>query len=112
MVSKRELEYVNKYAKTVPFPGNNYAYDAMQMLINAYDTYIKNYQGKSYDFIFSNGEEINFQIFEKNLAHLFGIDYKTLIGMYKNNTFIDIYNDYDKYNNLKYDYYFVDYHFL
>ena len=56
MVSKRELEYVNKYAKTVPFPGNNYAYDAMQMLINAYDTYIKNYQGKSYDFIFSNGE--------------------------------------------------------
>ena len=80
MVSKRELEYVNKYAKTVPFPGNNYAYDAMQMLINAYDTYIKNYQGKSYDFIFSNGEEINFQIFEKNLAHLFGIDYKTLIS--------------------------------
>ncbi|MCI5984120.1 MAG: hypothetical protein MRZ35_02590 [Firmicutes bacterium] len=78
MVSKKELEYVNQYARLVPFPGVNYARDAMETLIEAYKTYVKNYQGKIYNFIFSNGEEINFQIFEKNLAHLFGIDYKNL----------------------------------
>ncbi len=78
MVSKKELEYVNQYARAVPFPGANYAYEAIETLIKAYKTYEENYQGKSYNFIFSNGEEIDFQILEKNLAHLFGIDYKNL----------------------------------
>lgn len=79
MVSKRELEYANQPARYVPFPGLNYAYTAAEMLTKAYETYQKNYQNKKYSFIFSNGEEIDFQIFEKNLAHLFGLDYKTLI---------------------------------
>ena len=78
MVSKRELEYVNLYARNVPFPGRNYAINSMEMLVNAYETFKKNYKNKSYSFIFSNGEEVNFQIFEKNLAHLFGIDYRNL----------------------------------
>ena len=43
MVSKKELEYVNQYARLVPFPGVNYAYDAMETLIGAYKTYEKNY---------------------------------------------------------------------
>ena len=36
MVSKKELEYVNQYARAVPFPGANYAYEAMETLIKAY----------------------------------------------------------------------------
>lgn len=90
MVSRKELEYVNQYARTVPFPGKNYAIDAMEMLIKAYKTYINNYQGKSYNFIFSDGEEINFQIFDKNIAHLFGIDYKSLKSDYMKNTMDEV----------------------
>ena len=78
MVSRKELEYVNLYARFVPFPGKNYAITTMEMLTKAYETYKKNYQNKSYSFIFSNGEEVSFQILEKNLSHLFGIDYRNL----------------------------------
>lgn len=78
MVSKKELEYVNLRARQVPFPGKNYACDVMDSLIRSVETYEKNYQGKEYNFIFSNGEEIPFNILDKNLAHLLGIDFKTL----------------------------------
>lgn len=80
MISKRELKFVNGYARTVPFPGKNYAIDAMNLLINAYNIYEKNYQNKEYNLIFSDGEEINFKILTKNLSHLLGIDFKNLIS--------------------------------
>lgn len=80
MVSKKELEYVDQYARNVPFPGVSYARAAVELMVNAYETYKLNYQGKSYNFIFSDGEEISFQILDKNLAHLFGIDYQNLIS--------------------------------
>lgn len=94
MISMKELEYVDQYARNVPFPGKEYAREAMSMLLNAYKTYNENYRNKSYSFIFSNGEEINFRIFEKNLAHLFGIDYRNLTSEYMK---------YSVYNVLKYE---------
>lgn len=80
MISRKELEYVNQSAVAVPFPGRNYASDAIDLLIKSYEIYKKNYQGKIYNFIFSDGEEINFQMLEKNIAHLFGINCKNLFS--------------------------------
>lgn len=80
MISKAELKYVNKYARHVPYPGNSYAISVIEELSKAFQVYEKDYKSKEYNFIFSNGEEINFQIFTKNLAHLLGIDFKNIIS--------------------------------
>jgi len=80
MISKRELQFVNQYAKNVPFPGSNYALSCIEELIKAYEIYLKQYKNKGYSFIFSNGEEINFEILSKNLSHLLGVDYKNIMS--------------------------------
>ena len=80
MISKRELQFVNQYAKAVPFPGSNYALSCIGELIKAYEIYLKQYKNKGYSFIFSNGEEINFEILSKNLSHLLGVDYKNIMS--------------------------------
>lgn len=80
MISKRELQFVNQYAKAVPFPGCNYAISCIEELIKAYEIYLKQYKNKGYSFIFSNGEEINFEILSKNLSHLLGVDYKSIMS--------------------------------
>ena len=78
MISRKELEYVNSYAKNAPFPGVNYATSVMDELIKAYELYKQVYMDKDFSFTFSNGEEINFELFSKNLAHMLGIDFKSL----------------------------------
>lgn len=78
MISKKELNFVNLFARNVPFPGKDYAIKVMEILIAAYNEYEKNYRNKSYSLIFSNGEEISFEILTKNIAHLLGIDFKNL----------------------------------
>lgn len=80
MISKRELQFVNQYAKSVPFPGTNYALSSAEELIKAFQIYLKQYKNKGYSFIFSNGEEINFEILSKNLSHLLGVDYKNIMS--------------------------------
>lgn len=80
MISKTELQFVNKFARHVPFPGKSYAINVMESLINAYEIFEKNYLKKEYSFLFSNGDEITFEILEKNLSHLLGIDFKNLIS--------------------------------
>ena len=78
MISKQELQYVSDYARKVPYPGYDYAYNVINKLSMALETFKKKYNGKKYSLILSNGEEICFEIKDKNLAHLFGIDYKNI----------------------------------
>ena len=80
MISKVELQYVNKYARQVPYPGDNYAMDVMDKLIKAFNLYKDKYQDKTYSLILSNGEEFEFAILPKNLCHMLGIDYKNIIS--------------------------------
>lgn len=80
MISRKELQYVSKQVKDVPFPGVNYAADVMENLQAAFKAYEQKYQDKSYNFMLSNGEEFTFEILAKNLAHLLGINYKNLLS--------------------------------
>lgn len=81
MITLKELSNVNKYPRLAPFPGEEYAKEAfarMQEQLRLYETYFK---GKEYSIIFSDGEEIDFKILEKNICHMLGIEY--------NNFFMD-----------------------
>lgn len=78
MISNVELQYVNNFARNVPYPGDKYAESVMEMLTEANDIFKKQYEGKRYSLILSNGEEFHFEIKNKNLSHLLGIDYKSL----------------------------------
>ena len=78
MISNMELQYVNSFAKNAPYPGDKYAEQVMEMLIEAHEIFKNKYEGKKYSLILSNGEEFNFELKNKNLSHLLGIDFKNL----------------------------------
>ena len=80
MISNIELNYVTGYARSVPFPGVEYAKMVMDKLANAYNIYEEKYRDKNYSLILSNGEEIQFTILPKNLCHMLGVDYKNIIS--------------------------------
>ena len=76
MISRQELQYVSDFARKTPYPGDDYAYEVINRLSRALLIFKKKYDGKKYSLILSNGEEICFEIKNKNLAHLLGIDFK------------------------------------
>ena len=78
MISRKELEYVSAWANTVPYPGIVYSEEAMEDLEAAVKTYEAEYRGRQYNITFSNGEEIAFELFAKNLPHMLGLDYRRL----------------------------------
>ena len=82
MISKKELQYVSSYPRTVPFPGKNYAINVMEYLKKCLETYKEVYADKTFSFIFSDGEEIDFSLLSRNLCHLLGIDFKGLTSEY------------------------------
>ena len=79
MISNKELQYVGDYARKVPYPGDEYATETIEKLACARKIFERKYDGKKYSLILSNGEEINFEIQKKHLAHLLGIDYKVIM---------------------------------
>ena len=76
MISNKELQYVGEYARKVPYPGDEYARDAVEKLAKSLEIFKQKYDGKKYSLILSNGEEINLEIQKKQLAHLLGVDFK------------------------------------
>ena len=80
MISKAELQYVNGYARNVPYPGDDYARNVLDKLIKSFNLYQDKYQDKRYSLILSNGEEMEFAILPKNICHMLGIDYKNIIS--------------------------------
>lgn len=81
MITNREMMFVNQKEETkIPYPGHEYAKDALLELKEAlliYDTYYKN---KMFDITFSNGENLEFIIEERTFSHLVGMpDMKTFI---------------------------------
>lgn len=82
MITTRELSYVTSWAQKTPYPGMKYADQAVLKLSEAVENYDKFYANKEYDIILSNGEQISFEILNKNLCHMLGIDYKNLTSEY------------------------------
>lgn len=85
MITKKELSFVNGWAKKVPYPGIKYAENTAKKLIDAFHDYEESYYNKEYDIVLSNGEQILFEILNKNLCHMLGVDYKNLSSEYLEN---------------------------
>lgn len=75
MITLKELDSVSKYPRFSPFPGEDYAKETFKKMKEQLMLYEKYFKGKEFSVIFSDGEEIDFQILEKNMCHMLGIDY-------------------------------------
>lgn len=82
MITNKELQYVDSWATKIPMPGVEYSLKVLNSIKDCLQTWKEKYSDKDYNIIFSNGEEINFKIFNYNLCHMFGIDYKNIRGEY------------------------------
>lgn len=90
MISLRELKYVNQYASRAPFPGEEYAKETLEMMKYLLEIYKNNYKGKEYSVIFSDASELDFTIFDFNLSHMLGIDFKGLTSGYYDDFLYDV----------------------
>ena len=82
MITRKELSYVSNWASKTPYPGMDYATKAVEKLEDAVKSYDEFYANKIYDIILSNGDQILFEILNKNLCHMLGVDYKNLVSDY------------------------------
>lgn len=82
MITSKELQYVSMRANRIPMPGTEYSKKVLEEIKNCYELYNKKYKNKEYSIIFSNSEEIDFEILTKNLCHMMGIDYNNIKGEY------------------------------
>lgn len=82
MISKKELSYVNAWPNRTPYPGDEYAGEVLEQLKECLELFEQEYLNQVYNVSFTNNEEIEFQILDKNLCHILGVDYKNLIGDY------------------------------
>ncbi len=80
MITTKELNYVNTWSSKAPYPGIDYAEKTAEKLCESVETYKQLYKDKGYDMILSNGEQFEFEIQDKNLCHMLGLDYKNLSG--------------------------------
>jgi hypothetical protein len=78
MISKKELGYISGWANKVPYPGDDYAEEAMEKLKQAERLFKEIYANNKYNITLSNNEEIELAIKDKNLAHMLGVDFKNL----------------------------------
>lgn len=85
IITSRELDYVTQFANKIPMPGEEYSMQVITQMKECYKIYKQKYLNKEYSLIFSNGEEINFEILASNLCHMLGIDYKKIKGEYFDN---------------------------
>lgn len=82
MITLNELKYVNAWTSKCPYPGIEYATLAAKKLVESYEDYNEHYLNKGYSVILSSGEQFDFEIYNKNICHMLGIDYKNLTGEY------------------------------
>lgn len=80
MISLKELKYVGTYPEKAPYPGDDYAKETLENMCETFKKYNEKYRNKDYSIIFSDSSEINFEIFEHNMAHILGIDFSTIVG--------------------------------
>ena len=85
MISKKELQYVDEWPRKIPMPGYDYSIAVLKDIANSLKLFTSLYKDKEYSFIFSDAEEINFEVLSKNLCHMLGIDYKNIMSDYYNN---------------------------
>lgn len=75
MITLKELDNVSKYPRFSPFPGEDYAKETFKKMKEQLRLYEEYFKGKEYSIIFSDGEEVDFTVLDKNICHMLGIDY-------------------------------------
>ena len=85
MITSKELQYVDNWASKIPMPGYDYSIKVLNELKECVNRFNSKYREKEYNINLSNGEEITFQILDKNLCHMLGIDYNNIKGEYFEN---------------------------
>ena len=78
MITKKEMGSIISWASKVPYPGEDYSEEIFKKLQICFDLFNERYLNRKYTIQFSNNEEVDFEILDKNLAHILGIDYKNL----------------------------------
>lgn len=78
MISLKELNYVDSWARKAPYPGRKYATETLENMKILLEKFNKVYKNKDYSIIFSDSTELNFEIFDYNVCHMLGVDYKNL----------------------------------
>ena len=92
MITSKELKYVDNWASKIPMPGVEYSKAVLEEIRKCYETFNKKYKDKEYSMIFSDSEEIEFEIQDKNLCHMLGIDYSNIKGSFFDNYRLDVFN--------------------
>ena len=82
MITSKELKYVDLWANKIPMPGEQYSKSVLEEIRKCYELYNEKYRDKEYSMIFSNSEEMDFEIQSKNLCHMVGIDFNNIRGSY------------------------------
>lgn len=80
MISSKELKYVGQNASKVPMPGVEYSLGVLKEMKRCYELFNEKYKGKEYSMLFSNAQELDFEILSKNLCHMLGVDFNILKG--------------------------------
>lgn len=88
MLTSKELKYVELKSNAIPMPGYDYSLNILKEMKKCYELYNQKYKNKSFNIVFSNSEEIDFEILSKNLCHMLGIDFSNIRS--------DSYNNYRK----------------
>lgn len=85
MITRKEMGYVNSKPSKTPYPGEEYCEEIFNKLEKCFELYNTQYLNRKYTIQFSNNEEVDFAILDKNLAHILGVDYKNLSSEYLEN---------------------------
>lgn len=80
MISLKELQYVDSWARKTPYPGEKYAKETLETMKELFERYNKYYREKNYSIIFSDSEELSFQISDTSICHMLGVDFKNLVS--------------------------------
>lgn len=80
MLTKKELELVN-YKGLTPYPGDQYSLDTLKLIRASLKQYEEFYKNHEYEIILSNGEILEFEISEGNLAHMLGVRKEILTSL-------------------------------
>ena len=92
MITSKELKYVDEWPRNIPMPGVEYSKIVLEEIKKCYESFKEKYKDKEYSMIFSNSEEIDFEIQDKNLCHMLGIDYNNIKGEYFDNYRVNVFN--------------------
>ena len=82
MLTIKELQYVDSWASKIPMPGVEYSLEVLKEMEKCYKIYLEKYRNKEYNILFSNSDEIDLVIQEKNLCHMLGVDFSNIRNDY------------------------------